>query len=72
LSRARVAELRRVTLAATVEQRKATSGIEHQRADVIAAGIAIYDRALERVQASELIVCDRGIRWGLAYERCGA
>jgi exopolyphosphatase/guanosine-5'-triphosphate,3'-diphosphate pyrophosphatase len=71
LSRARVGELRRATLAATVEQRKATPGIEHQRADVIAAGIAIYDRALERVQATELIVCDRGIRWGLAYERCG-
>jgi exopolyphosphatase/guanosine-5'-triphosphate,3'-diphosphate pyrophosphatase len=72
LSRARVGELRRATLAATVEQRKATPGIEHQRADVIAAGIAIYDRALERVQASELIVCDRGIRWGLAYERVRA
>jgi exopolyphosphatase/pppGpp-phosphohydrolase len=36
---------------------------------VIAAGIAIYARALARVHAPVMITCDRGIRWGLAYER---
>ncbi|MGN6104126.1 MAG: Ppx/GppA phosphatase family protein [Kofleriaceae bacterium] len=55
-------------LAATVEQRKAIPGVQVQRADVIAAGVAIYARLVRRVAAPVLIVCDRGIRWGLAYE----
>ena len=65
----RVAELRDAMLAATTAERRATPGIEPQRADVIAAGIAIYARALDRVHAPVMITCDRGIRWGLAYER---
>jgi exopolyphosphatase/guanosine-5'-triphosphate,3'-diphosphate pyrophosphatase len=55
-------------LAATVEQRKAMRGMEEPRADVIAAGVAIYARVLERT-GSSLITCDRGIRWGIAYEQ---
>ncbi|HEY6035387.1 MAG TPA: hypothetical protein VIV58_14035 [Kofleriaceae bacterium] len=65
----RVAELRDTMLAATTAERRATPGVEPQRADVIAAGIAIYARALARVHAPVMITCDRGIRWGLAYER---
>jgi exopolyphosphatase/guanosine-5'-triphosphate,3'-diphosphate pyrophosphatase len=65
----RVAELRDTMLAATTAERRATPGVEPQRADVIAAGIAIYARALDRIHAPVLITCDRGIRWGLAYER---
>ncbi len=56
---------------ATVAERKAITGIEPQRADVIAAGVAIYARAVARIAAPVLITCDRGIRWGLAYE-CSA
>ena len=65
----RVAELRDTMLAASTAERRATAGVEPQRADVIAAGIAIYARALARVHAPVMITCDRGIRWGLAYER---
>ena len=66
-------EARFVTLArATVAERKTMPGVEPQRADVIAAGVAIYARVLERVNARELITCDRGIRWGLAFERAAA
>jgi exopolyphosphatase / guanosine-5'-triphosphate,3'-diphosphate pyrophosphatase len=65
----RVAELRDTMLAATTAERRATPGVEPQRADVIAAGIAIYARALARVHAPVMITCDRGIRWGLAHER---
>ena len=43
-------------------------GMEPQRADVIVAGVAIYARIVSKLQAPVLIVCDRGIRWGLAYE----
>ena len=56
-------------LTQTVAQRRATRGIEPQRADVIAGGVAIYARILHRIDAPTMITCDRGIRWGLAYER---
>jgi exopolyphosphatase/guanosine-5'-triphosphate,3'-diphosphate pyrophosphatase len=55
-------------LAATVAERKAIAGIEPQRADVIAAGAAIFARILQQIDAPVLITCDRGIRWGVAYE----
>jgi len=56
-------------LAATVAERKAIAGIEPQRADVIAAGAAIFARVTHRIDAPVLITCDRGIRWGVAYEQ---
>jgi exopolyphosphatase/guanosine-5'-triphosphate,3'-diphosphate pyrophosphatase len=56
-------------LTQTVAQRRATRGVEPQRADVIAGGVAIYARVLQRTDAPVLITCDRGIRWGIAYER---
>lgn len=58
-------------LAASIAERKATPGIEPQRADVIAAGAAIFARIVERIAAPVLITCDRGIRWGLAFEQQG-
>jgi exopolyphosphatase/guanosine-5'-triphosphate,3'-diphosphate pyrophosphatase len=56
-------------LAATVAERKAIPGIEPQRADVIAAGAAIFARVLHQIDAPVLITCDRGIRWGIAFEQ---
>ena len=64
-----IAELYMRLARATVAERRATTGIEPQRADVIAAGVAVYARAVHRIAAPVLITCDRGIRWGLAYER---
>jgi exopolyphosphatase/guanosine-5'-triphosphate,3'-diphosphate pyrophosphatase len=64
-----VLELRARLLAATVAERKAIAGIEPARADVIAAGAAIFARIIERIAAPVLITCDRGIRWGVAYEQ---
>ena len=54
--------------AATTAERRAMPGMEPQRADVIVAGIAIYARVVARLSAPVMITCDRGIRWGLAYE----
>jgi exopolyphosphatase/guanosine-5'-triphosphate,3'-diphosphate pyrophosphatase len=56
-------------LAASVAERKTFPGIEPQRADVIAAGAAIFARIVQEIRAPVLITCDRGIRWGVAYER---
>jgi exopolyphosphatase/guanosine-5'-triphosphate,3'-diphosphate pyrophosphatase len=52
----------------TVAQRRTLRGMEPERADVIAGGVAIYARLLQQVGATKFITCDRGIRWGLAYE----
>ena len=43
-------------------------GLEPQRADVIAAGAAIYARVVALLDAPELVTSDRGVRWGLAHE----
>jgi exopolyphosphatase/guanosine-5'-triphosphate,3'-diphosphate pyrophosphatase len=69
LSPAAVDELYARLAAATVAERRALPGMEPQRADVIAGGVAIYARIVARVQAPVMIACDRGIRWGIAYER---
>jgi len=53
---------------ATVAERKAMPGMEPQRADVIAGGVAIYARIMRRTSAPVFVACDRGIRWGLVYE----
>ncbi len=44
-------------------------GMEPQRADVIVGGAAIYVRIAKRIDAPMVITCDRGVRWGLAFER---
>jgi exopolyphosphatase/guanosine-5'-triphosphate,3'-diphosphate pyrophosphatase len=36
---------------------------------IATAGAAIFARVVARVDAPALITCDRGIRWGVAYER---
>jgi exopolyphosphatase/guanosine-5'-triphosphate,3'-diphosphate pyrophosphatase len=57
---------------ATVAERRAIPGVAPERADVIVAGAAIYARATRRIAAPEVIACDRGIRWGLVFERAEA
>ena len=49
-------------------QRRALPGMEPARADVIVVGSAIARAVLEWSGATELIVSDRGVRWGLAEE----
>jgi len=56
-------------LTANIAARRAIKGMEAERADVIAGGVAILARVMHRVDAPVMITCDRGVRWGLAYER---
>jgi len=44
-------------------------GLDPRRADVILAGACILRGITERSGAQEIIVSDRGIRWGLLYEK---
>jgi exopolyphosphatase/guanosine-5'-triphosphate,3'-diphosphate pyrophosphatase len=48
--------------------RKQLPGIDVERADVIAGGVAIYARSMTWVNAAELVTSDRGFRWGVAFE----
>jgi len=49
-------------------QRRALPGMEPARADVLVVGSAIAQAVLEWSGASEVVVSDRGVRWGLAEE----
>lgn len=56
------AELARLPL----KERRAIPAIDPKRADVIVAGALIVEEVLAWAGAGELVVSDRGVRWGLA------
>jgi exopolyphosphatase/guanosine-5'-triphosphate,3'-diphosphate pyrophosphatase len=49
-------------------ERRSVTGLEPKRADVIPVGAAIVEAVLGWARADEVIVSDRGVRWGLALE----
>lgn len=51
-----------------LSERVAIPGLEPKRADVIVAGALIAMAYLDRCGADEVIVSDRGVRWGLAIK----
>jgi exopolyphosphatase/guanosine-5'-triphosphate,3'-diphosphate pyrophosphatase len=53
----------------TLTERLLLPGLQPGRADVIAVGALIAARALRALGATEVVVSDRGVRWGLLYER---
>jgi exopolyphosphatase/guanosine-5'-triphosphate,3'-diphosphate pyrophosphatase len=54
--------------AAPQAQREHIVGLDPRRADVIFAGAVILERITAAAGADEVLVSDRGIRWGLLYE----
>jgi len=56
----------------TQRQRETMPGLDPRRADVILAGACILREIAGRSGAHQVIVSDRGIRWGLLYERVRA
>ena len=53
-------------------QREAMAGLDPRRADVILAGASILRAIVRRLAVTEIVVSDRGIRWGLLFERIEA
>jgi len=53
----------------TVAERARLPGMEPKRADVIVAGCAIVLEAMRATGFERLTVSDRGVRWGLLYDR---
>jgi exopolyphosphatase/guanosine-5'-triphosphate,3'-diphosphate pyrophosphatase len=49
--------------------RETMAGLDPKRADVILAGACILQQIAIAAQATEILVSDRGIRWGLLFEK---
>jgi exopolyphosphatase/guanosine-5'-triphosphate,3'-diphosphate pyrophosphatase len=56
-------------LSLDLEARKKLPGLQPKRADVIPAGAVILEESMTAVGATELVVSDRGLRWGLLADR---
>jgi exopolyphosphatase/guanosine-5'-triphosphate,3'-diphosphate pyrophosphatase len=55
--------------ASTQSERETMAGLDPKRADVILAGACILHQIAIAAHASEILVSDRGIRWGLLFEK---
>jgi exopolyphosphatase/guanosine-5'-triphosphate,3'-diphosphate pyrophosphatase len=47
-------------------------GLDPRRADVIMAGAFILVEIARRAAVTQVVTSDRGLRWGLLYERLAA
>lgn len=68
LTRTELLETARKLSALPLTQRISIPGLEPERADVIVTGASIVTAVLAWSKATELIVSDRGVRWGLVEE----
>ncbi len=57
--------------ALTTSERARLPGMEPKRADVTVAGCAVLLEAMRALGFDRLTVSDRGVRWGLLYDRFG-
>jgi exopolyphosphatase/guanosine-5'-triphosphate,3'-diphosphate pyrophosphatase len=57
--------------AANQTEREHMRGLDPKRADVILAGALLLRCIAERAGVQEILVSDRGIRWGLFFEKAG-
>lgn len=57
--------------ALSIPERQRLPGMEPKRADVIVAGGIVVAEAMRLTGFDRLIVSDRGVRWGLLYDRMG-
>jgi exopolyphosphatase/guanosine-5'-triphosphate,3'-diphosphate pyrophosphatase len=66
-----VEQVRDRLAALPVAQRSQVPGLEPKRADVIVAGCTVVSEAMRATGFDRLTVSDRGVRWGLLYDRFG-
>jgi exopolyphosphatase/guanosine-5'-triphosphate,3'-diphosphate pyrophosphatase len=67
-----VREVSRRLASLPLAERTKLPGLEPRRADVIVAGALLVERFLSWSRKPELVVSDRGVRWGLAEELAAA
>jgi exopolyphosphatase/guanosine-5'-triphosphate,3'-diphosphate pyrophosphatase len=63
-----IAATSRMLTALPVAERKKVRGLDPKRADVIPVGAAIVEAVIGWAAAGNVIVSDRGVRWGVALE----
>ncbi len=69
LSRDDVAQTVRRLASLPVRLRRTLPGLQPRRADVIVAGGLVLEAAMDALGAGEVLVSDRGLRWGLLADR---
>ncbi|BDG09012.1 Ppx/GppA phosphatase family protein [Anaeromyxobacter paludicola] len=69
LSLAEVERLYALLAGLTVAERARLPGMEPKRADVIVGGCAVVAESMRALGFDRLTVSDRGVRWGLLYDR---
>lgn len=69
LSRQALHEQRLRLRAATQAEREQMAGLDPRRADVVFAGATLLAGIVEQAGAAAVLVSDRGIRWGLAFDQ---
>ena len=57
--------------ASTQAEREKMAGLDPKRADVVLAGACILQHIALAAHTPDILVSDRGIRWGLLYEKFG-
>ncbi len=55
----------------TLSQRKKMPGLKPERADVILAGALILVEVMQYFRFKEILVSDRGVRFGLILQKLG-
>jgi len=55
--------------ASTQAERESMAGLDPKRADVVLAGACILQHIALAAHATDILVSDRGIRWGLLFEK---
>ena len=68
LTRTTVSDLFAHLAALPLAERTKLPGLDPRRADVIVVGSLIVERVMTALAKTELVVSDRGVRWGLAEE----
>jgi len=68
LTAAEVHKMAQRFAAQPLDERRRIVGLDPARADVVLAGVLIVAALLARLDAGEMTVCDRGVRWGLLRE----
>src|SRR5262245_20184447 len=65
VSRDAIHEVRRRLVASDLKERLRMPGLDAQRADIVVAGAVVFDEILERLGASEVLLCEWALREGL-------
>ena len=68
LSRREIAATARTLRELPLVERKKLTGLEEKRADVIPIGAVILETIVDWASAEEIVVSDRGVRWGVALQ----